>query len=111
MPAHDGGASARHLVRERLRNLERLPEPAPATLRGILHCHPGERILIAAHGETVEAAHGFFLQIPAPARLGIGFVTDHASSSRRQLLINRFERHVWMLVAHNDTQHLTCEKP
>jgi probable phosphoglycerate mutase len=84
---------------------------ATATLRGIVHRHTGERILIAAHGETVEAAHGFFLQTPASARLGIGFVTDHASITRWQLHINRFERHVWMLVAHNDTQHLTCEKP
>jgi probable phosphoglycerate mutase len=79
---------------------------ATATLRGILHRHTGERILIAAHGETVEAAHGLFLQTPETARPGIGFVTDHASITRWQLHINRFDRHVWMLVAHNDTHHL-----
>ena len=79
---------------------------ATAALRRILHDHAGERILIAAHGETIEAAHVLLLQLPAEVRLGLGFVTDHTGITRWQQHINRFERETWMLAAHNDTAHL-----
>jgi 2,3-bisphosphoglycerate-dependent phosphoglycerate mutase len=80
---------------------------ATACLRAIVDRHTGQRILIAAHGETIEAAHVLFLQLPPVIRLGIGFVTDHASITRWEEHVNRFDRHVWMLAAHNDTRHLT----
>ncbi len=80
---------------------------ATTTLKAILDRHPGQRILIAAHGETIEAAHILLLQPPATIRTGIGFVTDHACITRWQQHVNRFDRHVWMLAAHNDTSHLT----
>jgi len=79
---------------------------ATACLRAILDRHRGQRILIAAHGETTEAAHVLLLQLPPTVRLGIGFVTDHACITRWQEHVNRFDRHVWMLAAHNDTRHL-----
>lgn len=80
---------------------------ATSTLRQILDRHAGQRILITAHGETIEAAHVLLLQLPPAARLGLGFVTDHACITRWQQHVNRFDRHVWMLAAHNDTRHLT----
>jgi 2,3-bisphosphoglycerate-dependent phosphoglycerate mutase len=80
---------------------------ATTALRDILDRHTGQRILIAAHGETIEAAHVLLLQLPPQTRLGLGFVTDHACITRWQQHVNRFDRHVWMLAAHNDTRHLT----
>jgi probable phosphoglycerate mutase len=84
---------------------------ATACLRGILDRHTGQRVLIAAHGETIEAAHVLFLQLPPTVRSGIGFVADHACITRWQEHVNRFGRHVWMLAAHNDTQHLADPRP
>jgi probable phosphoglycerate mutase len=81
------------------------------TLRKILDRHTGQRILVAAHGETIEAAHVLLLQLPATVRLGLGFVTDHACITRWQQHVNRFNRRVWMLAAHNDTRHLTDAQP
>ena len=61
--------------------MERVPRPGDhAALQKILARHDGERILIAAHGETVEAAHTLLLGLPRNACLRLGFVTDHASS-------------------------------
>ncbi|PSK64840.1 2,3-bisphosphoglycerate-dependent phosphoglycerate mutase [Micromonospora sp. MH33] len=80
---------------------------ATRTLRQILERHAGRRILIAAHGETIEAAHVLLLQLPPATRLGLGFLTDYACISRWQKHVNRFDRHVWTLAAHNDTRHLT----
>lgn len=80
---------------------------ATRTLQTILDRHTGQRILIAGHGETIEAAHVLLLQLPPTTRPTIGFVTDHACITRWQAHVNRFERHVWMLAAHNDTSHLT----
>jgi 2,3-bisphosphoglycerate-dependent phosphoglycerate mutase len=79
---------------------------ATTTLHEILDRHAGERILIAAHGETIEAAHVLLLQLPPGVRTRLGFVTDHACISRWQQHVDRFGRHVWMLAAHNDTSHL-----
>lgn len=84
---------------------------ATTTLSTILDRHPGQRILIAAHGETIEAVHVLLLQLPATIRLGLGFVTDHTGITRWQQHVNRFDRHVWMLAAHNDTRHLTHAQP
>jgi len=84
---------------------------ATACLRGILDRHTGQRILIAAHGETIEAAHVLFLQLPPTVRLGIGFATDHACITRWEEHVNRFDRHVWTLAAHNDTRHLADPRP
>jgi probable phosphoglycerate mutase len=80
---------------------------ATTTLRAILDQHQGQRVLIAAHGETVEAAHVLLFGLMPRVRLGLGFVTDHAAIARWQQHINRFGRQTWMLEAHNDISHLT----
>jgi len=84
---------------------------ATTVLRTVLDRHAGQRVLVAAHGETIEAAHVLLLQLPATVRPGLGFVTDHACITRWQQHVNRFDRHVWMLAAHNDTRHLTDQQP
>lgn len=75
-------------------------------LQEILARHEGQRILIAAHGETIEAANNLLFTLPQDACLRLGFVTDHASVTRWQRPTNRFGRTIWQLVAHNDTRHL-----
>ena len=84
---------------------------ATTALRDTLDRHAGQRVLIAGHGETVEAAHVLLLQLPPTVRTTLGFVCDHASITRWQQHVNRFGRHVWMLAAHNDTSHLTHPQP
>jgi 2,3-bisphosphoglycerate-dependent phosphoglycerate mutase len=84
---------------------------ATTILRQILERHTGQRILVAAHGETIEAAHVLLLNLPADVRLGVGFVTDHTCITRWQHHVNRFGRRVWMLAAHNDTRHLADPQP
>ncbi|MEV0809335.1 histidine phosphatase family protein [Micromonospora sp. NPDC050200] len=79
---------------------------ATTALQKILARHEGERILIAAHGETIEAAHSLLLGLPRNACLRLGFVTDHASIARWQRPTNRFGRTIWQLVSHNDIRHL-----
>jgi probable phosphoglycerate mutase len=79
---------------------------ATTALQKIIARHDGERILVAAHGETVEAAHALLLGLPRNACLRLGFVTTHASLARWQRPTNRFGRAIWQLVTHNDTQHL-----
>jgi probable phosphoglycerate mutase len=79
---------------------------AHTVLREILSRHADERILVAAHGETVEALHVLLLELPPTVRLGVGFVTGHAAVTRWQEHVNRFDRRVWMLAAHNDISHL-----
>jgi len=79
---------------------------ATKALQRILDQHDGQRILIAAHGETIEAANNLLLGLPRNACLKLGFVTDHTSVTRWQRPTNRFGRTIWQLVAHNDTRHL-----
>ncbi|PZG21423.1 histidine phosphatase family protein [Micromonospora craterilacus] len=79
---------------------------ATKVLQRVLARHEGQRILIAAHGETTEAANNLLLELPRGACLRLGFVTDHASVTRWQQPTNRFGRTIWQLVAHNDTRHL-----
>ncbi|MBG0818664.1 histidine phosphatase family protein [Planomonospora sp. ID82291] len=66
--------------------------------------HEGERVLLAAHGETVLAVHTLLLGIPAGTQSG--FTVDHGSITRWQLHRNRFGDDRWMLDRHNDTAHL-----
>lgn len=76
-------------------------------LQGLLQQHAGQRILLAAHGETIEASHTLLLGLPRDACTRTSFRTDHACITRWQHHTNRFGRTVWMLAAHNDTAHLT----
>lgn len=82
---------------------------ATAALREILERHDGQRILIVAHGETIEAANVLMLDLSPAVRLGTGFITEHTAVTRWQQHVNRFGRSVWMLVVHNDSRHLTTQ--
>ncbi|GAA2651474.1 histidine phosphatase family protein [Streptomyces aculeolatus] len=84
-------------------------ERASAFLRDIIDGLQGQRILFAAHGETVITAHTLLLDIPigSPA----GFTVDHASITRWQQHHNRLGQTRWMLDRHNDTEHLVSLAP
>ncbi|PPJ36406.1 histidine phosphatase family protein [Nocardia nova] len=82
-----------------------LDRSTQALARIIAH-HPGQRVLVLAHGETIEAANTLLLGLPAGTCTRARFVTDHASLTRWQLHTNRLGHRVWMLCAHNDTTHL-----
>lgn len=84
---------------------------AIAMLQTILKRHEGQRILIAAHGETIEAANTLLLQLPSSVRLGLGFLTDHACLTWWRQEVNRFDRRTWVLAAHNDVRHLFDDQP
>ncbi|TDD40292.1 histidine phosphatase family protein [Saccharopolyspora elongata] len=77
-------------------------------LASLIHRHEGQRILIAAHGETIEASFAFLLGLPRSEAEQPGVVTSHASLTRWQQHRNRFGHTVWMLAAHNDIQHLAA---
>ncbi|MGI3224499.1 histidine phosphatase family protein [Streptomyces sp. GTA36] len=82
---------------------------AGAFLHELIEQYEGERVLVAAHGETVIVAHTLLLAIP----LGMpaGFTVDHASVTRWQHHHNRFGQRRWMLNCHNDTAHLAVPTP
>ncbi|OLT46097.1 hypothetical protein BJF85_18120 [Saccharomonospora sp. CUA-673] len=77
-----------------------------AALRGILDEHEGERVLIAAHGETIEASFALFLPLPLDDTELAGQITGHSCLTRWQRHRNTFGHDVWMLAGHNDTNHV-----
>jgi len=79
-------------------------ERATAFLTTLIGRHHGDRIVLAAHGETIIAAHMLLLSLPT-GQCG-GFVTDHAGLTRWQRNRNRFGDERWLLATHNDTAHL-----
>jgi 2,3-bisphosphoglycerate-dependent phosphoglycerate mutase len=79
---------------------------ASRALQKIIAQHEGQRILLLAHGETIEAAHTLFLSLPTGTCRQARFVTDHTCLTHWQQHVNRLNQAVWMLVTHNDTVHL-----
>ncbi|WP_058042254.1 histidine phosphatase family protein [Streptomyces roseifaciens] len=77
---------------------------AGAFLRNLIAAHEGDRLLFAAHGETVIAAHTLLLGL-GPGT-DAGFAVSHASISRWQHHLNRLGQHRWLLKVHNDAAHL-----
>lgn len=77
---------------------------ATAFLTTLIERHDGDRIVFAAHGETIIAAHTLMLSLPT--RKCGSFVTDHAGLTRWQRNRNRFGDERWLLAAHNDTAHV-----
>ncbi|WP_424533805.1 histidine phosphatase family protein [Sphaerisporangium viridialbum] len=73
-------------------------------LTTLIERHDGERVLFAAHGETVLAAHTLLFGLPNGNEAG--FTVDHGSLTRWQLHLNRLGRRRWMLDRHNDIAHL-----
>ncbi|MEO6083003.1 MAG: histidine phosphatase family protein [Umezawaea sp.] len=84
---------------------------ATRTLEKILAHHEGQRVLVLAHGETIQAAHTLLLGLTPGTCRTAGFVTDHACLTSWQRHVNRLDQAVWMLAAHNDTRHLTMDRP
>jgi len=78
-------------------------ERAGAHLAQLIAEHEGDRVLFAAHGETVIAAHTLLLGLPpgSPA----GFTITHASITCWQHHRNRLDQERWILDRHNDTSH------
>ncbi|MEU3164041.1 histidine phosphatase family protein [Streptosporangium sp. NPDC006930] len=79
---------------------------AGVSLTSLIERHDGERVLFAAHGETVLAAHTLLLGLPPGTEAG--FTVDHGSLNRWQLHLNRLGQRRWMLDRHNDTAHLAA---
>ncbi|MGW9205691.1 histidine phosphatase family protein [Embleya sp. NPDC055664] len=66
--------------------------------------HDGDRLLLAAHGETILSAHALLLGL-APGTT-TGFTISHGSLTRWQRHRNRLGQQRWVLDRHNDTGHL-----
>ncbi|MGW4158135.1 histidine phosphatase family protein [Streptomyces sp. NPDC004788] len=81
-------------------------ERAGRFLHELIDRHEGERVLFAAHGETVIAAHTQLLGIPPGS--SAGFTVSHGSITRWQRHLNRLGQRRWMLDRHNDTEHLVA---
>jgi probable phosphoglycerate mutase len=80
---------------------------AGAVLSELIRRHDRQRILIAGHGETVDAAATLLLGLPPGSCMRAGFESAHASITRWNMQRNRFGQEVWILAALNDTRHLS----
>jgi 2,3-bisphosphoglycerate-dependent phosphoglycerate mutase len=79
---------------------------AGVALSGLIRQHEGQRILIAGHGETVDAAATLLIGLPPGSCTRVGFESAHASITRWNMRRNRFGQEVWILAELNDTRHL-----
>jgi probable phosphoglycerate mutase len=68
--------------------------------------HHGQRILIAGHGETTDAAAMLFFGLLPGFSTRTGLETGHAALTRWHMHRNRLGQQLWMLASHNDTLHL-----
>jgi probable phosphoglycerate mutase len=86
---------------------------AKSAIATVLDQHEGERILIVGHGETVDAAFHFFLDLPADSRATVAVAAYHASLNIWQQQPISWTRPTagqrWTLMAHNDTRHLAAD--
>jgi|HubBroStandDraft_5_1064220.scaffolds.fasta_scaffold125349_2 probable phosphoglycerate mutase len=74
-------------------------------IAGVIRAHPGQRILIAGHHETVEASFALMLGLARDSSTRAGFATGHASLTR-WLLRTGMGPDTWTLTAFSDQQHL-----
>jgi probable phosphoglycerate mutase len=77
-------------------------------IAGLARRHPGQRVLIAGHHETVEASFTLMLGLAHDASTRTGFATGHASLTRWEQRANGFGQDGWFLTAFNDQQHLAA---
>jgi probable phosphoglycerate mutase len=75
-------------------------------LDGLVRRHPGQRILIAGHHETIEASFTYMLGLGHDASARTGFASGHTSLVRWRRQPNGFGQDAWVLTAFNDQQHL-----
>ncbi|BCJ74387.1 phosphoglycerate mutase [Catellatospora sp. IY07-71] len=97
---------------------DRVPAPGAETwngyltrsataLRTIIERHPGRRILVAGHRETVETAQLAMVCHPGCAGRGpVGVVADHTGVTRWRHETDRHGYGTWLLAVHNDIGHL-----
>ncbi|MQA88130.1 MAG: histidine phosphatase family protein [Streptosporangiales bacterium] len=83
---------------------------AKLALSTILERHPGERILVIGHGETIVAAAALFLGLPADHRQTAHFAARPASITRWQQQplaeLVPTDQTRWVLLSHNEiTEH------
>ncbi|MFF1343762.1 histidine phosphatase family protein [Streptomyces sp. NPDC058290] len=76
-------------------------------LAALIERQRGRNVLIAAHGETIQAACHLLLEVPHEASAHLVFATGHACVTRFELHHDRFGQASWVLSAHNDTAHLS----
>lgn len=111
---HFGGRPQRYPGRAMARGAESWNDflvRSQGALQTILDRHAGQRILVAAHGETIEASFAYFYRLPLSADEHSGQITSHGGLTHWQQHRNRFGHEVWMLARHNETGHLhTCPK-
>jgi probable phosphoglycerate mutase len=75
-------------------------------LAGLVRRHPGQRVLIAGHHETIEASFTYMLGLAHDASARTGFASGHTSLVRWHQRTNGFGQDGWILAAFNDQQHL-----
>lgn len=81
---------------------------AHASLAGIFDGHPGGRVVIIGHSETVTAALTLLVGVPTLGALGVDLhhtgITRLSATSEHPRVSLGFQR--WGLSAHNDINHL-----
>jgi len=75
----------------------------------LIEQHRAKRVLLAVHGESVQALHTLLLGPVDQA--AVGFTVDHASLTRWQHHRNTRGQRRWLLERHNDTAHLGEAQP
>jgi probable phosphoglycerate mutase len=75
-------------------------------LAALVRAHPGQRVLIAGHHETIEASFCYMLGLAHDASRRTGFASGHTSLVRWKQRTDGFGQPGWVLTAFNDQQHL-----
>jgi probable phosphoglycerate mutase len=75
-------------------------------LDALVRAHPGQRVLIAGHHETIEASFFYMLGLARDASRRAGFASGHTSLTRWRQHTDGFGQAGWILTAFNDQQHL-----
>jgi len=73
--------------------------------------HAGQRILVVAHGETVEAAHRLLMGIPVDSRLHFGFSVAYASLTWWSHHWSSAGARRWSLVLHGAVDGFLRNRP
>jgi probable phosphoglycerate mutase len=75
-------------------------------IAGLIRRHPGQRILIAGHHETIEASFTLMLGLAHDASTRTGFASGHTSLVRWVQRPAGPGPESWFLTAFNDQRHL-----
>lgn len=84
---------------------------AGGCLRELADRHDGQRVLVIANGETVEAAHRLLMGVPASARLSYGFSVACASLTWWSHRWSSAGTTRWSLVVHGATDGFHSIRP